>query len=256
MKKLLFIFFILLFSLFSFVETGLAISVVKQSNKETMCSWANVSQTFYIKGNSEVFFVRDEFWTEKPGLISSDSIVNYWVSDNWLLSWCTSNDTWYRLSAYSPWSNTKVLAAGANCNFNKPTDKTKNQLQFVFKIKYFDISNTSWQLYPWSWSMQYCLSSNCIQDVNGQRKLVYQTKNFTNVWFTNQKTHGNECLTITLQYCWDWVRNGWEICDWMDGVPDGKVCSATCDSLKNDWWSEPWVEPPINPPGGDDGPDM
>ena len=217
-----------------FVLTGVysvnAIDVVKNNSKTTHCPWANVSRVYYIPNNQNTYnrWVIDEFWMPNDVYIWTTSRVWIWTSDNSLLKWCTSSSDWGRYSEIAPWNNTKVVALWANCIYNKPTNKNKRTIQFVFNIKYADITK--------NWTKT---DTESYMTYDGSFKTHKKTyKNFR-VW-RPIKTHENECMNIELRYCGDGIVSNWEKCDPQAPGYNEQNCSVqTCTPIEQ---PEPVIE--------------
>lgn len=182
----------------------------------------NSSETFYCpedKQNVELYiswetsskFVYDTFWSNIEQYISVNSKVWIWESEPNLVTWCDYSWGWTRLSTLSPWENESVIALWANCTFNKPKNINNRKVQFVYNIKHYDITEWYW-LGLGDYSLLYFLNR---REVNNNTP---HSSYFTNVGFSNLKSHWNECMNVEIKYCWDWIKDTayWEECDPMD----------------------------------------
>lgn len=234
MRKL-FKILMLVYTIFVWINTANAINVNPVSSPTNSCWWANVNDVIYLDENTSSHFLWDMFWSKEQVLISTHSTsVSIWQSDNNLLSGCTNNSDWTRISSLSPWDNQKVLAIWSNCTFNRPTDNNNRTLQFVYNIGYYDIVSGKGQL-VWNYNLRYFLNSS---EANNNTPHV---KPFVNVWFENQKIHENECYNVELRYCWDNIVSNWETCDDWNNV-DWDWCSATCTIIEDscESWGVTW----------------
>jgi uncharacterized repeat protein (TIGR01451 family) len=229
MKNLTKILFLILLSiLFSNFTFAWDIQVVKSNTKTNSCEWAKVDEVFYISWNNKARYLYDMFWTPDDRVISKDNTkVTYWSSDDALISGCNSPTTWKRPSFLSPGNGEKVLAIWANCTFNKPTNKDKRTLQFVYNIGYYDISTSGGLFYPYTGDLYYHESYSDV--ANNTPK----SKRYTNVGFTNLQIHDNECYNVELRYCGDGIisTEEWETCDPSDPATSGNCNVNTCKTL-------------------------
>lgn len=63
------------------------VGVLNQMNsRETFCPGADVDASIYISGQNQSFTFRDELRSTSPQVISSNSEVHYWLSDDNLLN--------------------------------------------------------------------------------------------------------------------------------------------------------------------------
>ncbi len=207
------------------------------NDKELSCS-VSVDTQIYLTEDNETKFVANEYWTTEEKYISIKSEVSVWTSDDNLLSWCTDVNKWTRYSTLSPWASEKVMSLWSDyCTFSKPTDITKNQVQFVFNIATYDIT-------PWSGEAisDYTLAyHNDVEDVENSTATY---KNYTNVWFSNLSIDDNSCVNAEIRFCWDTFLDTsfWETCDDGNNI-DWDGCSAICQT---EWWW-PWPDTPENP---------
>ncbi len=204
-----------------------AINLEYISSPTNSCAWARVNSIEYISGNNVSKFIGDEFYSSRPHIISDGNTkVQIYRADSGLLSSCTSASNWKRISSYAPGGGQSVVALGTNCTFNKPTNKNKRTVQFVYKVWYYDI--TSW---PSTWNAVYYKNTTALRNGQPTYKLL------SNVGVTNFKVHANECLNVELRYCGDGILepgNG-ETCDPGDptrrGWGNGGCSTNTCTPI-------------------------
>ena len=218
--------------------------VSEVSSKINSCAGAKVNATVYISGSNTSKFVYDEFFSKNRQAISDRSTrIRYWEASNNLISSCNRQSAWQKYSDYSPGGWQRVVATGANCTFNKPTNKNKRNVQFVFNIGYYDITGGSWTPNP------KFVYANLSQSYAG----TYSTVNLQNISLVNKREHSNECLNVELRYCGDGILSTGEgeTCDpedplkrgWGNGGCNTNSCqpinTPTCNSLT------------VNPSSGD-----
>jgi hypothetical protein len=134
----------------------------------------------------------DSYFSSEERVISkNNSNVKIWQSDSNLITGCTTDSNWHRISTYAPGNNTSVIAIGANCTFNKPTDGSKRTLQFVYNIANYGITSGAG-----NYTLQYFTNTGSMDSntPDGQ-------KSFTNISFDDYELHGNGCYNVELQYC-------------------------------------------------------
>ncbi len=214
-----------------------ALSVQPVGSKTASCWGANVNVVHYFSwGSTNVTkFLFDEFTSSSSQAISDPGTsIDIWQSDSSLLTGCNTSSDWKRISSYAPGNNTSVIALWGNCTFNKPTDKNKRFVQFVYKVGYFDIiAGVN------SWNFAYYLNVNEVKNKTPH----YQQLSNVNVW--SLKVHANECFNVELRYCGDGILepgNG-ETCDpgdtshsgwgngWCHPVTCTPVETPTCNGL-------------------------
>ncbi len=218
------IIFISIFSLFYWVSYAIDFSTI--SSIENSCSEANISQTIYIPTwqTSVNQTVWDAFWHPQDRYISNAwTLVKLWTSDNALVTWCTSSANWQKVSDVAPGNNERVVALYSTCTFNRPTNIANRTLQFVFNVRHWAIwwwnTNQTRYYYPLTWW--------------NNSPSTRLSKNYSNYYVSNYQVHWNECLNITLAWCWDWTLDTWESCDDWNNI-DWDWCSATCTTPG--WW--------------------
>ena len=228
MKKIIFPISLLLFSLL-FIKEVEAINVSSLTSAQTSCSEANISDTFYMSSTSATYFLYDTYTSSNQRLISNNSTnVGIWQSDSALVTWCTTDADWHRISTYAPGNNTSVIAVGANCTISRPTNNANRTFQVVYNVVNYGITSGTD-----SYTLQYFTSTGSV-DSNSPDG----TESFTNIGFNDLNVHGNECYNVELQYCWDGEINGTETCDTADATQTGwwtSGCSVSCQP-DNGWW--------------------
>ena len=228
MKKIIFPISLLILS-FLFTKEVQAINVSSLTSVQTSCSEANVSDTFYMSASSGTYFLYDTYSSTNERVISKNSTnVWIWQSDTSLVTWCTTDADWHRISTYAPGNNTSVIAVWANCTINRPTDNSNRTFQIVYNVANYGITSGTD-----SYDLQYFTSTGSVDSNTPDG-----TKSFTNVGFNDFSLHGNECYNVELQYCWDGVINGTETCDTADATQSGwwtSGCSSSCQP-DNGWW--------------------
>jgi len=221
-----------------FYTTSYAIDFSIKSNKENDCSWANVNTNIYIKNweTSTWFTVYDAFWHSNDRFIANSwTTVKLWQSNNLIVNWCLSSSSWSKWSDIAPWNNEKIVALySKNCIFNKPTNINNKTLQFIFNIRHWSIwwwsTSRTRYYYPLSWWYN--------------NPVIRNSKTYNNYFVKDYIIHSNECLNITLAWCWDWVLDTtkWEACDPND--PNKTLWGAWgCDNV-----CKPIIIPPLNIP--------
>jgi len=179
-----------------FYTTSYAIDFSIKSNKENDCSWANVNTNIYIKNweTSTWFTVYDAFWHSNDRFIANSwTTVKLWQSNNLIVNWCLSSSSWSKWSDIAPWNNEKIVALySKNCIFNKPTNINNKTLQFIFNIRHWSIwwwsTSRTRYYYPLSWWYN--------------NPVIRNSKTYNNYFVKDYIIHSNECLNITLAWCW------------------------------------------------------
>lgn len=192
-----------------FCNTSYAIDFSAISSIETSCIWANVNATIYIPNwqNSLTETVWDSFWHPNDRFIANNwTLVKLWQSENNLVTWCNSSTNWSKASDIAPWNNEQIIALYSRCTFNKPTNINNRTLQFVFNIRHWAIwgwnTTQTRYYYPRSWW--------------NNNPATRESKTINNYFVSNYQVHENECLNVTLAWCWDWQVTNWEVCDPSD----------------------------------------
>lgn len=192
-------------SLFNSVH---AIELINSNTKENSCPGADVDEIIYISGNSETRFAYDSFrFSTTKRAISNASTVTLWQSDQSLVSGCASSDSWRQQSTLTPGGNKDVVAFGANCTFNKPTDNTKRNLQFVYNVRHAAVGNSGDIPLPSPYEFTYFETTN---DIRNDNQNVFT---INNGFLSDIKVHDNECQNFELRYCGDGLITNGETCD-------------------------------------------
>ena len=198
-------------------------AIVEQlTNKisDSNCIGALVNKTYYISWSTTQKYLIDEIWWPTDRYIAlSTSKISFWESSANLFSGCRTTTDWVRQSEIFPWNNTKVVAYWANCTFNKPTDKNKRNIQFVYNISHWNIT-TEWTT---TFIKNYTTYNHSTSVWNSY------TKSYPKYYVKDYITHPNECFNVELRYCWDWIleTSNWEVCDDGNNL-NWDWCSATC----------------------------
>jgi len=226
MKKTYYVFLVTL--LLSVTQTVWAVNYSDVSSKESYCPWFVKNATLYIEGDKRIENVYDQYWAGEERAISNlHTDVKLWQSNSGLISGCNNAASWLKWSDFTPASKEKQIAIAASCTFNKPVDKNKRTLQFVFNI-------WNYKIYE-GWSQNYdFIRRNKAQWTNW----TSTRKSFNNVYLGDFRKHGNECLNIELQYCGDGVKNWAEQCDSADPSKAGwgtNGCTNSCKADNNGW---------------------
>ena len=219
--------------LLSNLHTANAIQVIDSGSKTYSCSWANKNLQYYIPNSSTSIrkHIYDSFYSSENRYISdANSKVTIWKSDAALLWECTTAAGWWRWSEVVPAYNW-VVAYGANCTFNKPTNPANREVQFMYNVNHWAVTTNGSQT-----------RTKIYYDLN----FTQQSITFNNYYIQDYVTHDNECLNVELRYCGDGIYdpgNG-ETCDpndpnhsgWGTGGCSQSACTPittppTCDGL-------------------------
>ena len=251
---------LLLFIYIAFYNTSFWYELITKTNKinsiETSCNWANVNKNLYLLWNSEDYlYLRDNFINRENDLLQISNIdteINYFTSENGLISIENNipiENNFIRASWVAP-KNTPVRAIETlnKTFFHIPQNKSNNKVQFIYKIAY---KEQIW-FKNWTSPYDYYQISN-INDSSANVNYKLLTNNQKRIW-GNVKLHSNECITYNLQWCWDWIQNWSEECDWWPDcdttckkivTPKGSCSSLTYARYNNDYtftcsWSTTW----------------
>ncbi len=223
--------FIFLLSLVYSYWISYALDFSTLSSRITSCPMANVNAEIYFENwqTQVLTWVYDAFWSN-----TNRYIANSWTTIrlyNWtspIVSWCNSSSAWNKYSDLAPAWNVPVIAVAATngCTFSRPTDPSNNQVQFVFNIRRWDIFNT----WTTNQTLSYITRTSWLT-----WSPVTQTQTFNNFYPSNYVVDANECLNVTLRWCWDWIRQSveWEQCDaWTQNWVPWSWCSSTCTTVQ------------------------
>jgi cysteine-rich repeat protein len=182
------------------------------------------SQNIYVDNKYIDKFMFNSFWSNKEQVISKNNTkVSLWSSDNDLIAFCNKAKDWFRPSFFSPGNNTKVIAIGANCRFNKPKKQKQNELQIVYQIGYYDIIKDTGKLLN-NYNLEYY---ETLKDMKNENK---KSKYYMNIGFSNLQFADKVCYNIKLTYCGDGVtqKEHNEQCDDGNNNSDDG-CNSTCN---------------------------
>lgn len=242
-RKIIFSFILLLI-----YNNTSAIDFSTLSSRENACTDANVNQTIYIPNwqNSVTDTVWDAFWHPDNRFIANNwTLVKLWQSDSNLVDGCINSAAWQKASDIAPGNNEQIVALYSSCIFNKPTNVNNKTLQFVFNIRHGAI---------WWWTesiTRYYYPRSGWYNTPATR----QSKTISNYSVSNYQVHWNECLNVTLAWCWDWVlqSGNWEQCDPNDPAKTGWWswgCDNTCKPITPPGWSVSCLSLIANPSSG------